>query len=66
MNLKNRTISTYYKYEKNNLIEIKSIINERNLLLYGYEIKYNDNNIEVIPLVSRHNTYKYTLSKYSG
>ncbi|MCZ8089401.1 MAG: hypothetical protein O9282_13040 [Flavobacterium sp.] len=63
MNLKKRTISTYYKYEKNNLIQVKSIMNEKNLLLYGYEIKYNVNNIEAIPLISRHNTYKYTLNK---
>ena len=63
MNLKNRTIITYYKYEKNNLIEIKSIMSEKKLLLYGYEIKYNVNNIVVIPLISRHNTYNYTLSK---
>lgn len=63
MNLKTRTIGTYYKYEKNNLIEIKSIMIEKNLTLSGYEIKYNTNNIEVNPLNSRQNSYRYTLSK---
>lgn len=63
MNLKTRTIGTYYKYEKNNLIEIKSIMIEKNLTISGYEIKYNTNNIEVNPIISRQNSYRYTLSK---
>jgi hypothetical protein len=55
--------NTIFTYNKGNLTEIKSMLKDKNLILYGYTIHYDKDKIEVMPLVSKFDseTFSYTL-----